>query len=164
MAGAFSGLFTSMVRGNLAEKRERHKTERSVLIFLPPVTRKKLLPFFSVFPLGSASAIVTPQATQRFDAGRSAPGKVGEVDEMAKPSDSLPVRATSLKGISKMYGLGKSTLRKAINEGRLRAIRIGRRTVVRIADADAFIAGGEEISGPQSRGNSSAKARKGAKR
>lgn len=60
-------------------------------------------------------------------------------------SDSLPVRATSLKGISKMYGLGKSTLRKAINEGRLRAIRIGRRTVIRIADADAFIASGQEI-------------------
>jgi excisionase family DNA binding protein len=83
---------------------------------------------------------------------------------MAKPSDSLPVRATSLNGISKMYGLGKSTLRKAINEGRLRAIRIGRRTVVRIADADAFIAGGEEISGPQLRGNSAPKPRKGAKR
>jgi excisionase family DNA binding protein len=61
-------------------------------------------------------------------------------------SDSLPVRATSLKGISKMYGLGKSTLRKAINEGRLRAIRIGRRTVVRIVDAEAFIASGEEIA------------------
>jgi excisionase family DNA binding protein len=60
-------------------------------------------------------------------------------------SDSLPVRATSLKGISKMYGLGKSTLRKAINEGRLRAIHIGRRTVIRIADAEAFIASGEEI-------------------
>lgn len=44
-----------------------------------------------------------------------------------------------------MYGLGKSTLRKAINEGRLRAIRIGRRTVIRVADADAFIASGEEI-------------------
>lgn len=61
-------------------------------------------------------------------------------------SDSLPVRASSLKGISKMYGLGKSTLRKAINEGRLRAIRIGRRTVIRIVDADAFIASGEEIA------------------
>jgi excisionase family DNA binding protein len=63
-------------------------------------------------------------------------------------SDSfyLPVRATSLKGISKMYGLGKSTLRKAINEGRLRAVRIGRRTVIRIADAEAFIASGQEIA------------------
>jgi len=60
-------------------------------------------------------------------------------------SDRLPVRATSLKGISKMYGLGKSTLRKAINEGKLRAIRIGRRTVVRISDAEAFIASGQEI-------------------
>lgn len=64
---------------------------------------------------------------------------------MVKPDNVLPVRATGLKGISKMYGLGKSTLRKAINEGKLRAIRIGRRTVVRIADAEAFIAGGEEI-------------------
>lgn len=60
-------------------------------------------------------------------------------------SSALPVRATSLKGISKMYGLSKSTLRNAINDGRLRAIRIGRRTVIRIADAEAFIASGQEI-------------------
>jgi excisionase family DNA binding protein len=83
---------------------------------------------------------------------------------MVKTKDSLPVRATSLKGISKMYGLGKSTLRKAINEGRLRAIRIGRRTVIRIADAEAFIAGGEEIGGPQSTTDSPARPRKRAKR
>ena len=61
-------------------------------------------------------------------------------------SDSLPVKATSLKGISKMYGLGKSTLRKAINEGKLRAIRIGRRTVIRIVDAEAFIESSEKIA------------------
>ena len=78
-------------------------------------------------------------------------------------SDSLPVRATSLKGISKMYGLGKSTLRKAINEGRLRAIRIGRRTVIRIEDAEAFIASGEEIRRGQQTGAGSARARKGAR-
>lgn len=61
MAVAFSRLFTSMVRGNLAEKRERHKTERSGPDFSPPpITRKKLLPFFSVFPLCSGSAIVIP--------------------------------------------------------------------------------------------------------
>ena len=74
-------------------------------------------------------------------------------------SDSLPVRATSLKGISKMYGLGKSTLRKAINEGRLRAHRIGRRTVIRIADAEAFIASGEQIA-TQTAASAAAKSRK----
>lgn len=83
---------------------------------------------------------------------------------MVKSSDSLPVRATSLKGISKMYGLGKSTLRKAINEGRLRAIRIGRRTVIRIADADAFIAGGEEIGSTPVPATLPRRRRKGAKR
>lgn len=75
---------------------------------------------------------------------------------------ALPVRATSLKGISKMYGLGRSTLRKAINEGRLRAVRIGRRTVIRIDDAEAFIASGEEIAHSPAKG-SLAKTRKGAK-
>jgi excisionase family DNA binding protein len=83
---------------------------------------------------------------------------------MVKSSDSLPVRATSLKGISKMYGLGKSTLRKAINEGRLRAIRIGRRTVIRIADADAFIAGGEEIGSTRAPAALPRRRRKGTKR
>ena len=83
---------------------------------------------------------------------------------MVKSSDSLPVRATSLKGISKMYGLGKSTLRKAINEGRLHAIRIGRRTVIRIADADAFIAGGEEIGSTRAPATLPRRRRKGAKR
>ena len=79
-------------------------------------------------------------------------------------SQSLPVRATSLEGISKMYGLGKSTLRKAINEGRLRAIHIGRRTVIRIADAEAFIASGEEVGDAQTSGDNSAKSGKEAKR
>lgn len=60
-------------------------------------------------------------------------------------SEPLPLKATSIKGIARMYGLGKTTLRKAINEGRLRAIRIGRRTVIRIADAEQFIASGQEI-------------------
>jgi excisionase family DNA binding protein len=77
-------------------------------------------------------------------------------------SESLPLKATSLKGISKMYGLGKSTLRKAINEGRLRALRIGRRTLVRIADADAFIASGQEI--PPAPGAPSARGKKRSRR
>ncbi len=83
---------------------------------------------------------------------------------MLKPSDSLPVKASSLKGISKMYGLGKTTLRKAINEGRLRAIRIGRRTVIRIADADAFIASGEEIGRTRAPATLPRRRRKGTKR
>lgn len=83
---------------------------------------------------------------------------------MIKSSDSLPVRATSLKGISKMYGLGKSTLRKAINDGRLRALRIGRRTVIRIADADAFIASGEEIGSTRAPVTLPRRRRKGTKR
>jgi excisionase family DNA binding protein len=78
-------------------------------------------------------------------------------------SESLPLKATSLKGISKMYGLGKSTLRKAINEGRLRALRIGRRTLIRIVDADAFIASGQEIP-PAPGGAPSARGRKQPKR
>jgi excisionase family DNA binding protein len=85
---------------------------------------------------------------------------------MAKSDNLLPVRAASLKGISRMYGLGKSTLRKAINEGRLRAIRIGRRTVIRIADAEVFIASGEEIQPARAPGEASAtrRRRKRAKR
>lgn len=64
---------------------------------------------------------------------------------MVKSENNLPVKAASVKGISKMYGLGKTTLWEAISEGRLRAFRIGHRTLVRIVDADEFIASGQEI-------------------
>ena len=69
----------------------------------------------------------------------------GELTQKSVKSDTLPVRAAGINGISKMYGLGKTTLRKAIREGRLRAIKIGRRTVIRILDAEKFIASGQEI-------------------
>lgn len=58
--------------------------------------------------------------------------------------NNLPVRATSIEGISEMFGLGKSTLRRAIRSGKLRATHIGRRVVVRIADAEAFISSDQE--------------------
>jgi len=55
--------------------------------------------------------------------------------------EKLPVKATSVAGISRMFGIGKSTVRKAIREGKLRASHVGRRVVIRIADAETFITG-----------------------
>ena len=59
--------------------------------------------------------------------------------------EHLPVMATSIAGISKMFGLGKSTLRRAISDGKLRASHIGRRVVIRVSDAEEFIASDQEI-------------------
>jgi hypothetical protein len=58
--------------------------------------------------------------------------------------EDLPVKATSIAGISKMFGLGKNTVRRAIRDGSLRASRIRRRVVITIADAELFIANGQK--------------------
>jgi hypothetical protein len=62
--------------------------------------------------------------------------------------EDLPVKATSIAGISKMFGLGKNTVRRAIRDGSLRASRIRRRVVITIADAELFIANGRKRERP----------------
>lgn len=132
-----------------------------------PETLRKIARFFSVLTnlAGFADCRVLPSAAAVWLGPRSAEKGHGGLTQMVKSeSVALPVRATSLRGISKMYGLGKSTLRKAINEGRLRAVRIGRRTVIRIDDAEAFIAGGEEIAPAHSENAPAPAKRKGPRR
>ena len=75
-------------------------------------------------------------------------------------SESLPLKAAGLAGISKMYGLSKSTLRRAIAQGRLHATRIGRRVLVRISDAEAFVASDQEIAAPPPGGTPSLRGKK----
>jgi len=78
-------------------------------------------------------------------------------------SETLPLKATSVKGMAKMYGLSKSFLWKQIYEGRLRAIKIGRRTVIKISDAEEFLASGQPIQ-PGPREISSSRSSKHTKR
>lgn len=49
------------------------------------------------------------------------------------------LRAGSIEMIADSYGLGKSTLRKAIREKRLRSTRCGRRVLIRIPDMERFL-------------------------
>ena len=53
--------------------------------------------------------------------------------------ENLEIKATSVDGISQIYGLGKATVRRAIEKGELRVSRVGRRVVIRIADAEKWI-------------------------
>jgi excisionase family DNA binding protein len=54
-------------------------------------------------------------------------------------AESTEVKATSVDGISQMYGLGKATVRRAIERGELRVSRVGRRVVIRVADVEKWI-------------------------
>ena len=54
-------------------------------------------------------------------------------------AEKLEVKATSVDGLSRMYGLGKGTVRRAIRNGELSVSRVGRRVVIRIVDAEKWI-------------------------
>jgi excisionase family DNA binding protein len=54
-------------------------------------------------------------------------------------AEKLEVKATSVDGLSQMYGLGKATVRRAIQNGDLSISRVGRRVVIRITDAEKWI-------------------------
>jgi excisionase family DNA binding protein len=62
---------------------------------------------------------------------------------MAKKIDvkieDLPLRATGVAGIAKMYGISESTVERAIRLKELPVCRCGRRVVVRIEDAERWI-------------------------
>ena len=49
------------------------------------------------------------------------------------------VKATSIDGLSAMYGIGKATVERAIARGDLPVARKGRRVVIRIADVEKWI-------------------------
>jgi excisionase family DNA binding protein len=49
------------------------------------------------------------------------------------------VRATSIHGVCQMYGLGETTVERALRQGALPFFRVGRRIVIRIADVEKWI-------------------------
>jgi excisionase family DNA binding protein len=52
---------------------------------------------------------------------------------------TVEVKATSIDGLSAMYGIGKATVERAIKSGALPVARKGRRVVIRIKDAEEWI-------------------------
>ena len=72
-------------------------------------------------------------------------------------SGGAPLLALSFKAAMEATSLKKTFLRKSIRSGRLRAIKIGRRTVIRIADLEAFLESGQEIKPDKSRSDRRAK-------
>ena len=53
--------------------------------------------------------------------------------------EKIEVKAASVDGVSAMYGIGKATVRTAIRKGDLAITRVGRRVVIRIADAEKWL-------------------------
>jgi hypothetical protein len=48
-------------------------------------------------------------------------------------------RLTSRRDFCAEYGIGFTTFHKLLNQGQLRAVKIGRRTFVEAGDAESFI-------------------------
>lgn len=51
------------------------------------------------------------------------------------------LRTLSVADIAQIYGLGRLTVYRAVWSGKLRVRRVGRRVLVRLADAEAWIGG-----------------------
>jgi excisionase family DNA binding protein len=60
--------------------------------------------------------------------------------EATQPKDFRAMRKNvlSITEFGQMYGLGKTRTYEEINSGRLPAIKVGRRTLIRISDAEAW--------------------------
>ncbi len=52
---------------------------------------------------------------------------------------ALPKRAYSIPEVCRTASIGRTRLYSEISEGRLRAVKVGRRTLVRAADLDAWL-------------------------
>jgi hypothetical protein len=53
--------------------------------------------------------------------------------------EKVPIKATSIAGLSSMYGISKATIERAIAGGDLPVCRLKRRVIIRIKDADEWI-------------------------
>jgi excisionase family DNA binding protein len=51
----------------------------------------------------------------------------------------FPITAVRVPDAARMFGLGKTTLWRAIHDGRLRSSRVGRRVLLRPGDVEAWI-------------------------
>lgn len=61
---------------------------------------------------------------------------------------TVEVKATSIAGLSAMYGMGRATIERAIKSGELAVARKGRRIVIRIKDAEKWIGRSKPNSTP----------------
>jgi len=53
--------------------------------------------------------------------------------------ENIEVKATSISGLGAMYGISTATIERAIANGKLPVSRLGRRVIIRIKDAEAWI-------------------------
>ncbi len=52
---------------------------------------------------------------------------------------ALPKRAYSIPEVCRTASIGRTRLYSEIAEGRLRAVKVGRRTLIRVEDLDAWL-------------------------
>lgn len=53
--------------------------------------------------------------------------------------EKIEIKATSISGLSAMYGISAATIERAIASGELPVSRVRRRVVIRIKDAEKWI-------------------------
>jgi excisionase family DNA binding protein len=56
---------------------------------------------------------------------------------MAEMND---VAAFDIKGFCARYGIGRTKVYREINDGRLKAVKVGRRVLIRLTDAEKWLA------------------------
>jgi excisionase family DNA binding protein len=61
------------------------------------------------------------------------------VTQKKAPTMAFPITAVRVTDAARMFGLGKTTLWRAIHDGRLRSSRVGRRVLLRPGDVEAWI-------------------------
>jgi excisionase family DNA binding protein len=61
------------------------------------------------------------------------------VTQKTAPTMAFPIAAVRVPDAARMFGLGKTTLWRAIHDGRLRSSRVGRRVLLRPGDVEAWI-------------------------
>jgi len=59
--------------------------------------------------------------------------------QMSPGGGAFPIQAVRVTDAARMFGLGKTTLWRAIRDGRLRSSRVGRRVLLKLADVEAWI-------------------------
>lgn len=62
--------------------------------------------------------------------------------------DSNTPAALSIDDFTRRYGVGRTLAYRELKEGRLRAFKVGKRTLIRKADADAWLASLDAYASP----------------
>ena len=59
--------------------------------------------------------------------------------ETQREPSPIPALSLSVEGAAKALGLGRTFVFQLIKEGRLKAVKIGRRTLIPVAECEAFL-------------------------